>query len=208
MKKPLLFAPLVLIALLQVPGAAAGHGGVRFGLTGGLNFAGVTIGTINTVRYDNPVYGGLTCPAAGAFVDIGLGGGGRFSLQPELLLSRRGTDLTPGSKVRLDYLELLILPKYRLLSRPVRPFIFAGPSLSFLVGDSSDHGYKKLDCALALGGGLEFAVHGAVVSVDARYHLSASNYFPDDWGYIYVEGQDMVNSMKNRGLSLMVGIGF
>ncbi len=230
MKRSFAFLAILAFLVLLIPEAQAGVKHVRFGLKGGFNFSEMKIGTQYGGIYDYPVNSGMSCRTIGAFVDIGLGGGGRLSLQPELLMFRSGTVVSiwesAECRYKFDRIEVPILLKYALLmSGPVRPFLFAGPSFSRIYRSRSHEEHLDFDGTvrsadnvidikndpdlnLVLGAGLDFRFTGFIVSVDARYHLGWRKITLPSGVHAAVAGYDWVTSMKDRGLSLMVGIGF
>lgn len=154
----------------------------------------------------------LSGMAAGVFVSFSLGG--PVYLQPEVYYSRRGSRLQEGGdkfEYKLDYLEVPLLLKLAILRGPVSPVLFGGPYGSLLVkarGVTTIEGrsesedlkelFKNIDYGLVFGGGLEFRAGRLLLLVEGRYTLGLAN--------IATEVED--GSVKNKGFSVLLGIGF
>ncbi|MFC5271155.1 porin family protein [Adhaeribacter terreus] len=138
---------LLLLALLAFSGVEAMAQDFRFGAKGGLNYSGLTAKGINEKGFDNKLGW-----HAGLMVNIQYPGNTWFSIQPELLYTRKGyenfsdpVEIRDGQQnllyteqqggiVRLNYLELPIMLNFKL-----GLLIFeAGPQLSYLVGYHND----------------------------------------------------------------------
>ncbi|MEN6311704.1 MAG: porin family protein [Acidobacteriota bacterium] len=198
--------------------------GVTYGLKAGLNLANVTIKTSET---DMPAFKSQMGLVEGIFVNFKLG---PVTIQPELLYSQRGTkwneytgtDAVVTGHMRLSYLEVPILVKYSFLSGPAKPFILAGPSIAFLMKsgwgidvdytdpDSMDYNYmydfknllKKTDFAGVFGIGVDYKLPKFVVSLEARYYLGFTNVANAD-----LQAEMGITSAKNKGFSILIGIG-
>lgn len=227
MKRSFAFLSILAFMVLLAPDARADGGKVRFGLKGGVNFSEMKIGTEYDGIFGYPVNRGMSCRTIGAFAVFEMGW---FSIQPEILMFRSGTVVSMGegveSRYRFDRIEVPILLKYSfLMSGPVRPFLFAGPSFSRIYRSGSHEEHldpegnvrsednvidikNDPDLTLALGAGVDFRLTRFTVSVDARYHLGWREITLPSEVHAAVGGIDWVTSMKDRGLSVMVGIGF
>lgn len=223
MKKTFVVLLAAMVVALLVPQAQAQS--VHFGLKGGLNFADATF---KGTAVDMPDFKSQTGPTWGIFANFELG---PVTIQPEVLLSQRGVkysdyegaDAVVTGHMKLDYIEIPILVKYSFMSGPVKPFVFAGPSFSFLrkarngyevdVTDNTenpDYSYyydysdyfKKTEIAGIFGIGVDCQLSKVVLSLDARYHLGLSNI--TDEGIL---GDSGITSVKNKGISVMIGIG-
>jgi hypothetical protein len=224
MKKTLIVLLLAVAVALLVPQAQAQS--VHFGLKGGLNFADATF---KGTAVDMPDFKSQTGPTWGIFANFKLG---PVTIQPEVLLSQRGvkyteyegTDALVTGHMKLDYIEVPILVKYSFLSGPIKPFIFAGPSFSYLrkaregydvdIVDNTDQpdyyqytvitdSFKKTEIAGVFGIGVDCQLSKVVLSLDARYHLGLGNIADEE-----MLGDSDITSVKNTGISVMVGIGF
>lgn len=206
MKKLLIAALAVLFAAAAVPQDL--EAGVSVGLKGGFNLANIAFSPEDP---EMPAFSTLKGVTGGVFLSIGLG---FVTIQPEVLYSRRGTmwELDEANSVQflLDYIEVPVLVKFSVLpAGPVRPVLFAGPSFGTLIkatgrmtglpdADIKDM-WEKTELAAVFGGGLDFKLAGMTLSLDGRYHLGLTNIAAD---------ADEGESAKNKGFSVLVGIGF
>jgi hypothetical protein len=182
---------------------AFGQIGVSTGITGGLNFA--TLG-----GSDASIEATTTQFAAGVFAEIS------FPLlpitiQPEVLYSVKGTYVSIPAGLtwtdKFSYIDIPILIKYYLPIPVVKPFIFIGPSVGFLVSakgtpnignelDIKDQ-VTSTDFGAVVGVGVKIPLVVADLSLDARY----------DYG---LTSTDKINSANiyNRVVSVYLGIAF
>lgn len=205
MKKFLTVSLAVLCAAVLVPQSLSAGVGVK----AGLNFANVAIRPSAGV----PDLQNLTGLTAGVYFSLGLG---PIAIQPELLYSRRGFayDQVDVGKIEYmnDYIELPLLAKFTFMPGVLRPFIFGGPSFGWRVQSQGSITtgagsvtldtpglFKRFESAAVFGAGLEFKLIMLKLSVDARYHLGISNIATAEWE---------LESMKNNGFSVLVGVGF
>jgi hypothetical protein len=148
-----------------------------------------------------------------------------FYIQPEVNFLPKGviSKGTPlySSKYTPDkfdnifnYFEIPInvLAKFNLSN--FTPFIFAGPSLSFLLEakatlgsfgtDLSSEEFKKTDFSINLGGGVEFPINSVNLFVMARYSLGLTNIMNKKVPFLY-NGWEKLNT---RNLSFSTGLKF
>lgn len=151
--------------------------------------------------------------SGGIFVNLPLSP--NFSIQPEALYMSKGADFDAfdndevGS-VKLQYIEVPILLKYAFGAGPLRPSLFAGPSIAFKTSceiefeglgsfdceDDVDVGaVKSTDFGAVAGLGLEYDMGGMSLLADARYGFGLTNI--DD------TGSD--SDVKNRGWTFLAG---
>jgi hypothetical protein len=143
----------------------------------------------------------------GAFAQFGLGS--PLFLQPEVLYSSKGSEASDEIEdftLSLDYLEVPILvgAAFPIENSAVKPMIFAGPSVGFLLSCDSDGSdckdeAKSVDFGLVFGGGIQFALENLNLILDGRYNLGLTNI--DDTGEADI-------SLKNRAWQFMAGVGF
>jgi len=218
---------VLLLAALSVAlfASQAQAQGVTIGLKGGLNFANVTLKSTETDMPEFKTQAGLV---QGIFVNFKLG---PVAIQPELLYSRMGTkwveyegeEGTATGHIRADYIELPILVKYSFLSGAVKPFVMAGPSISYMLKctwgysyDYADESYsdysysydysdyfKKTDFAGIFAVGIDYQLPKFVVSLEARYHLGLTNVASSE-----LTTDSTITSIKNKAFSVLIGIGF
>jgi len=143
MKKQLLFT--IFTCLLFVYGSAQDF---KFGAKGGINIASIGGGS----SFGVSGIGGL-----GSKVSFHIGGvaevpiSEKFAVQPELLYSSQGTkwNFTGGDNLKLDYVNLPILAKYKIIKGLSAE---AGPIVGFLLATNANkEDYNSLDIAFAIG---------------------------------------------------------
>ena len=118
MKKLLL---LSIITILGLSSSAIAQN-MDFGLKTGLNISNFTGGDADR----NNIFSFH----AGGFAEFKLNQ--KFSLQPEILYSRQGSEAKNTVKVKVDYLAIPLMTKY-YLSKNIS--FEAGPQVSFLIND-------------------------------------------------------------------------
>jgi len=117
-----------------------------------------------------------------------------FSIQPEVLYSRRGGDeldlaTTPGDdnlEARHDFLEVPVLFKLSAPFAMITPRVYAGPSVGFLLnseieGEDADDSFKNVDFGGVVGGEIALDLNrqtGGIVdeiAIDGRYNVGIVN---------------------------------
>jgi hypothetical protein len=198
------------IALLPVGAAGQQVGG---GVKGGLS-----LGDIPRFADELDVSAGnsslLVGWAAGGFLAIRFEGG--FSLQPEVLYTRKGVKLevrdsgaAMNVKYKGDYLDIPVLARYTF-GKGVRGYVFAGPSFDFklnakmtidALGQSDDEDLsddvEPFEFALVFGGGVELGP----VLLEARWSEGLTNIAKSDAG-------DPASDVKTRTYLFLVGFRF
>ena len=200
-------------------------GAVTVGIKGGLNLAEMTV---KSTAVDLPDFKSRKGMVEGIFVNFKLG---PVSIQPELLYSSRGLSYIEvedeTTRVTglfyLDYVEVPVLVKYSFLSGKARPFLYAGPSFSVLLKAQQgydvdffddiepDYNYrldmeeniKKSEFAGVFGAGVDIKLPKVMLSLEGRYHFGLTNIGTDA---LLAEAD--ITSAKNKGFSILVGIGF
>jgi hypothetical protein len=205
----LLFAGITLLPLLATAQAQTNVVPPRrFGVTAGLNSS--------TLAGDDDLYTSRrTAFIGGAFMVIPTTP--TFSVQPELLFAMKGAKASEQgftATLKLTYIEIPVLGRFDIpASGGVKPFVYAGPAISFNLSCSSavsgpgidasgecedeDTGesVKKIDYSGVIGGGLAFDVSGRTFTIGARYtHGFAS---------LADEG-----AIKNRTISVLASLEF
>lgn len=170
---------------------------VKTGIKGGLNFAEISNGDIDT----------RTGFVIGGFAKFSIPNS-PISIQPEALYSQQGGE-SDGNKIRLDYLQVPVLFKTALSeSSTVEPNLFAGPYAAIRLIAEQDGGAggifggtsniegqtEEVDYGFALGGGLDIEVGNSIFTLDARYNLGLADVFTTD------------ESGKHRVFSITFGI--
>lgn len=217
---------IVLIAALTLAGLVPQAGAATIGLKGGLNLANMALKTTDTAT-DIPTFKTQMGQTGGLFVSFNFGS---LAIQPELLYSRRGLSYAEYSdetvdvtgRFLADYIEMPVLIKYSLLSGPVKPFLYAGPSIAYLLeaqqgydveylsGEEPDYTYryelenyfKETEIAAVFGAGIDIKLPKVVLSLEGRYHLGLTNVYQPSGV------EDDITSLKHKGFSVLIGFGF
>ena len=182
-----------------------------FGIIGGLISSKLSLGDGNALEDAK----NRTAFAGGAFFTLGLGS--IFAIQPEVLLTMKGTrasnptqNFTTGDlTLSMDYIEIpLLLKAYIPVKNPnLRPNLFAGPAIAFLINcrvgedvisgtrDCANGGptIKSTDTSIMFGAGLDFMEH---FTAQVRYDLGLQDVDEEQ------------GTAKNRSLMLMLGYFF
>ncbi len=193
----------LLLAFLS--SAALAQLGISKGLKGGLNLA--------TVGGSDAPSGltGVSQYAAGIYLEISLPG--PLAVEGDVLYSVKGAKMEVPSvatqTTTLSYLEIPVLAKFYLPLPVIKPHIFAGPAIGFLMsakekdevlGSTTEKDVKdattSTDLGIVVGAGVKIATPIIDLSVEARYNYGLTSI-------------DKVNSTKvyNRTVSILVGIG-
>jgi opacity protein-like surface antigen len=153
-----------LVAVVFILGISTSQAQVlQFGVKGGLNFANYTGGNISGVDFKS-----ITSFHAGAVMEIKVFE--NFAIQPELLYSTQGSELSGlGDQIKneLGYLSIPVLAKFYLTSNKLS--LELGPQASFLVSERNDvdaGDSNTFDFAVA--GGLSYKITDGLF-VSGRY---------------------------------------
>ena len=198
MKKVLLTLSLVLVFAL---GATAQDEMV--GLTGKGMKVGANLANLSGDISNNAMKFGF---AGGAFITYKFSP--QLGIQPEVLYVMKGTKADEGDgKLKFDYIDIPVLLKYFIPTEGnIKPNIFAGPTVGFLMSAKSEYGdesedvkdyLKSINVAAAFGAGVEIVMESMAVTFDARYTLGVTN--------INDEGD---GDLKTGDISILVGFSF
>lgn len=153
--------------------------------------------------------------------------GNQFGLQPEVYYAVKGfnvleTDLGQevSSKYKISYIEIPVLVSYRLpLKGRIKPGVVFGPYVGFAqkvrevqtaFGETQerelDDNLKNVDFGLVFGGNVRYRLGSASIILDVRYGLGLVNISKDITEVAYEF--DSNDTIKNRDVSIMVGVGF
>ena len=132
-----------------------------------------------------------------------------FDIQPEILYCQKGTNVNDNGYIKLNYITLPVLLKYKSPARGlVAPTFFAGPELGILLsakinkGDAeTDYGYylKNFDWGFSFGVGIDVRLLSLKLMLDARYTFGLTNMVHDPGSG---------DSLKNSAFMLTAGLGF
>ena len=195
-----------------MPGAAAAQS-VGGGVKGGVSFGDIPNIT-DGVDGASDILERRVGYTVGGFVAIRFGNG--FSIQPEALYTQKGVGASaPGEtassefKLKADYVDVPILGRFTF-GKGLRGYIFAGPSLNFLISAKAKSGFlgtesetdvsedmESFEAALVLGGGIEIGP----LLVEARWSEGLTNILADGMS---PAGTDL----KTRTLLLLAGLRF
>ncbi len=190
-------------------------GQFRLGIQAGVNYARLTPPEDLPPSVEWKTLPGVT---VGAIAEIPLGG--HLFLQAEPRYIEKGFKYETKGKFHtatvietITYVDLSLLLKARLADSSFRPFLFAGPSVAFLISateggtllDGStfpdfdvESSYKPNDVALEFGLGFEYSLTPRVSIFPAiRYSMGLHNIYLDPG-----------NSGMTRGLQISAGVIF
>lgn len=162
MKKTIFCVALVAALFLAIPANAQ----FKFGPKVGMNISTLSLGGNLSDNFKSSNVSSFTGGIMAEFMVpvIGIG------LDASVMYTRKGSDLknlveNSTEKQHTDYVEIPINLKYKF-SLPVvgsvlAPFVYAGPSFGFRVGDNFADQYKNksFETAINVGIGLEFFNH-------------------------------------------------
>lgn len=162
MKKTIFCVALVAALFLAIPANAQ----FKFGPKVGVNISTLSLGGDLSKNFKSSNISSFTGGVMAEFMVpvIGIG------LDASVMYTRKGSDLknlveNSTEKQHTDYVEIPINLKYKF-SLPVvgsfmSPFVYAGPSFAFRVGDNFADQYKNksFETAINVGIGLEFFSH-------------------------------------------------
>ena len=199
------YAARIVCAAMLVGGppglAAQTSWGGEVGLKGGLSFGnisnkGVLPGSLKTrTGFAGGLYLGYTAPVVG----IGL----------EALYAQRGLssdESLADSETRLDYIDIPAYLKINIPTSGIRPFVYAGPQVSFEVRCHTAGGAdceepttrKSTDYAAVIGGGLRLG-RSTAITLEGRYVYGLTD--------LKLSTLTSSESYKHRTFMILVGIG-
>jgi Outer membrane protein beta-barrel domain len=151
---------------------------ISIGLQGGMNLGNLSFNPSRSTSTRTGI-------AIGGHLELSLLG--IVYLQPELMYVQKGAvDSTTSNIIKLDYLEIPLLMKFKLGITPIHLELMAGPYVAFAMSTKTDLGAsgvrtdltdaKQMDVGAVLGVGAELTV-GSSTSVFAnlRYEMGFTN---------------------------------
>lgn len=177
--------------------------------------AGVNIANADLDVAGAPSTDAITGFTGGGFIAIGLGA---IELEGDLLFSAKGygydEDISGAAATvvnNFNYIEIPVLLKWMIIPvGPVKPYLAAGPSLSFLMsaesktelaGASDTQDIKDslgaADYSAVIGAGVRIGLAVVSLHAEVRYAIGLADV-SDTSGY----------SLKNNTVSILAGIGF
>lgn len=191
MKRLVTIVTLILVVVASVATTAEAQLPFSYGFKAGFNSSNVVGDDADGFKSRTGIVGGL-------FVRFNIPG--KFSVQTELLYSRKGAkrDSLLGATtsyarvLKADYLEIPVLIRYKLAGKgPVSTNVFAGPAFAFakssetvvegklegipVSGAINNYNEKSTDIGLVLGGGIDVAVMSVGITLDIRYTAGLSS---------------------------------
>ncbi|HTL06160.1 MAG TPA: porin family protein [Gemmatimonadales bacterium] len=193
-----LLAGMALVVGVQAAALAQPAVGIKAGASfGNISNKGVLPGSLkNRTGFAGGIY---------------LGSSGMLGIGLEGLYAQRGAesdDPLATAETRLDYIDVPVYLKVKIPTPAIKPFIYAGPQVSYEVkcrtgagldcGDYSTTGRKRWDYAGIIGAGIRFG--GAVgFGIEGRYVYGLKDLKPST----VTSG----SSYKNRSFLLLGSIG-
>lgn len=182
-----------------------------FGLISAPLTAGEFVATGMKLGFNQSKFVGSDTPGKGVSNLPGFAIGGfavynvnpRWSLQQELLLLSRGSQINTIGEMNLHtlflYVDLPLQVKFTVLPEStIKPFVSAGPELGLKVLAINEVGQpddiRTLDIGLTFGGGVSYAR----ISAELRYYRGLSNFD---------QSADDI-SLKNQTFSILFGYAF
>jgi hypothetical protein len=149
----------------------------------------------------------------GVFYDLGLG---TFALRPGIFYRQLGTyefgelpDLEEGESFNLNAVEVPIDVRLRLLPRaPVKPYLLAGPVITFPQSDEFDS-TKNINLNADIGAGVEIVLPGVGFTLmpELRYGIATSSLIEDEFEVRGVDVQPQDDPRLNS-ISLRLNVRF
>jgi len=197
MQRRTLFAAAVLVTAAAVPVAAQAAFGLKAGASfGNISNKGVLPGSLKT---RTGFAGGLYIGGGSSIVGFGVEG----------LYAQRGLssdESLADSETRLDYVDVPAYLKVNIPTSGVRPFVYAGPQISFEVRCKTAGGgectttspRKSTDYAGVIGAGLRLG-KGTAVTLEGRYVYGLQD--------LKLSTVTSGESYKNRTFMILIGVG-
>jgi hypothetical protein len=216
-KKHIFFVVSIALLLFSYPA----HSQIKIGIQGGANFA-----SINPVN-DPTEFENKTQFMGGVVVQFKISN--MFYIQPEVNYLPKGTGYTmsdpslvgiidPRFKVDyiLNYIEIPINCLAKFDAGSFRPFLFAGPSLSFLsskptmeikhvetgISETTDiqENIETTDFSVNFGAGIDFILSSKIdLFIMARYSLGMTSIYKD---------KSLDGEAKTQGIAITAGLKF
>lgn len=119
----------------------------------------------------------------------------KFSLQPELLYSRQGSEAQDIVKIKVDYLAIPIIAKYYLSEK----FSFeAGPQMSFLINDKGEYNDSSIPDQDTDASSFDFSLNAGI-----GYNITSNLFAQARYNYgitTVTENPDIKNSVFQMSL--------
>ena len=196
-----LYYKTIILSCLSLLAFNAANAQARLGFKGGMNLTKFDIDQVETQNLNRAVFGVFgelpITPNVGISTEINYSNeGSAYNSNPLI------------DETKVSYLEIPVLANIYLSNSWIRPKIFGGPSMSFLMNAENEmidgstvdieDNYKENEIGAVLGAGIDFKITGEnYLILDARYDLGLSELDNVDIG-----------TFKNRGFRFNVGFSF
>ncbi|HEY6190735.1 MAG TPA: porin family protein [Bacteroidota bacterium] len=197
------FSVLLVVLLLCLQTRAFPQ--VRVGGEAGINIATLSV-SLNDFYWDDSRVSSYVGPAFGGIVQADLTS--LLFLRIEPMYVQKGTKLridysvfagpplSTTQPLKLEFLELPVTLGIQFGEGALRPHLFAGPNIGYML----TRGYSRIDFALDAGLGGEYALSSACsILLDVRYSAGLNNLNSEDPG---------APELRSRGIQPMVGLLF
>ena len=180
----------ILLTILLIAASLSAVAQVKLGVRGGI--------TLGEMRFDRDVINsdnrvGYT---AGLLLDINIPVVG-IGAEVSAMYTHRNDRLTDGQDYfKRHYIEIPVYARYRMgipsVERIIAPYIFTGPSFSFLFKEDapSDYNNSKTYVSWDIGAGVDLFRH---IRVSASYDIGISkamSYFDREYSGGHIHGKD------------------
>lgn len=215
MTHSMIFRFLSVLFLLSWGTSAFSQGSISLGVRGGLNFANVSVSNVDETLETSPriVFG------FGGVVEVGLSD--RICLQAEPRYMQKGTVISskqsfifipiPSINVKVNVFELPVSVKAKFNTGTVKPYLFAGPAISYLLEAKSESQGRTKDIkdqlrstefSMDFGAGVAYEISPKTsLTADLRYSLGLSKVNkPED--------PNDKSIYKSRDIKLLIGVLF
>lgn len=148
---------VTLIAILCLITSISFSQGISYGIKGGYNYSTVRANNQSLISGQNGFHAGVFANISAIILQV----------QPELLFSQKGYQVENGNDLRLNYIDIPLLLKVKVL-----PFVTvdAGPQYSYLINTKDINkdsnlpampSFNKSDLSAVIGGSVNFWKIGA-----------------------------------------------
>lgn len=204
MKKSIFVLAIALFGFTQINAQEY----VVFGAKGGVNFS--TFSGDGSNAFNDP--DGRTSFNLGLLAEIPVSD--RFSVQPEVLYSGQGYDISErdnGNDIeyQLDYINIPVLAKFYVTDGLA---LEAGPQVGFLVNSEisrtnddnsislNEDQFNSVDFSVALGASYKFQ---SGFFVNGRYNIGLTDIYDDSFSENIFSGTDAKHSVAQLGVGFM-----
>jgi len=194
-----------LLAALYIFSPEPASAQFRIGARGGINIATLSV-SVDDFYWEQSRISSYVGPAFGGIMQIDFSGPVFLRIEP--MYVQKGTNHRvdyyvyvgpPGSIVqplKLEFLQLPVCLGLQIGDGPLRPYLFAGPNIGYML----TRGYSRTDFALDAGLGAAYDLSEICsVLLDVRYSAGLNNLNSEDPG---------APELRSRGIQPMVGVLF